>query len=305
MEEKWLERKLKLEQEARGYAETTGKPTQQPSTQAVKLQKYTITPFNGDYKDWIRFWNQFTVEVDGSAISNISKFHYLLKLTKGKPREDILGLPHTDEGYKEAKEILTLTYGKDIKVHKALIKELESLHSVSSVHKIGSIHDFYNKLSRVVRTLKTMKKLETAQSTVYTLMDKLGPVREVIVQGDDGWEEWKLEQLAEHLRKYVDRNPMKSGDEGRFDSSIRPRERLLFGNGHSNKKSFDRCAYCGSNQHRSVNCTRVLSIANRRDILRKNKLCFNCTGQGHSASNCRSRSCAQCGQRHHTSLCER
>ena len=88
MEEKWLERKLKLEQEAREFAETTSRPTQQPSTQAVKLQKYTITPFNGDYKDWIQFWNQFTVEVDGSAISNISKFHYLLELTKGKPRED-------------------------------------------------------------------------------------------------------------------------------------------------------------------------------------------------------------------------
>ena len=190
-------------------------------------------------------------------------------------------------------------------MHKALIKELESLHSISSVHKIGSIHDVYNKLSRVVRMLKTMKKLETAQSTVYTIMDKLGPVREVIAQGDDGWEEWKLEQLTENLRKYVDRNPMKSGDEGKFDSTIRPRERLLFRNGQGNKKGSDRCAYCGSNQHRSVNCTRVLSIANRRDILRKNKLCFNCTGQGHSASNCRSRSCAQCGQRHHTSLCER
>lgn len=42
------------------------------STQSVKLQKYTITPFSGDYKDWLRFWNQFTVEVDGSSISNIS-----------------------------------------------------------------------------------------------------------------------------------------------------------------------------------------------------------------------------------------
>ena len=51
-------------------------------------------------------------------------------------------------------------------------------------------------------------------------MDKLGPVRQVTAQGDDGWEEWKREQLAENLQKYVDRNPMKSGDEGRNDSSI-------------------------------------------------------------------------------------
>lgn len=64
------------------------------STQSVKLQKYTISHFSGDYKDWLRFWNQFTV-VDGSLISEISKFNYLLELVKGKPKDDILGLPHT------------------------------------------------------------------------------------------------------------------------------------------------------------------------------------------------------------------
>ena len=80
--------------------------------QAVKLQKYSITPFKGDYKDWLRFWNQFVVEVDNSKISEISKFNYLLELVEGKPKSHILGLPHTVEGYEEAKKILELTYGK-------------------------------------------------------------------------------------------------------------------------------------------------------------------------------------------------
>ena len=114
--------------------------------QSVKLQKYTITPFTSDYKDWLRFWNQFTVEVDGSSIVEISKFNYLLELVKGKPKDDILGLPHTDEGYQEAKCILVETYGKDIKVHKALIKELEELPAITSIHKLLSVHEFYNKL---------------------------------------------------------------------------------------------------------------------------------------------------------------
>ena len=137
-----------------------------------------------------------------SRISNhvISKFNYLLELVKGKPKDDILGLPHTGDGYKEAKRILEQTYGKDIKVHKALIKELEDLPAISSIHRLNDIHDFYNKLSRVVRTLVTMKRLTSAQSMVYTLMDKLGPVREVLVQkDDDDWEEWGLEELIENL----------------------------------------------------------------------------------------------------------
>ena len=74
--------------------------------QAVKLQRYTVTPFEGDYKDWLCFWNQFSAEVDGSSMAEISKFNYLLELVKGKPKEDILGLPHSTEGYAEAKKDL-------------------------------------------------------------------------------------------------------------------------------------------------------------------------------------------------------
>ena len=56
-----------------------------------------------------------------------------------------------------------------------------------------------------------MGKLESAQSAVYTLMDKLGPVREVLVQKDDDWESWRLSELVEHLHKFVDRNPIREG----------------------------------------------------------------------------------------------
>ena len=157
--------------------------------QSVKLQKYTITPFKGEYKDWLRFWNQFTVEVDGSGRSEISKFNYRLELVTGKPREDILGLPHTRDGYEEAKRMLEQTYGRDIKIHKTLIKELETLPTITSVHKLTETHSFYNQFSRIIRKLVTMKKLETAQSFVYSLMDKLGPVKEAFVQKDDDWEE--------------------------------------------------------------------------------------------------------------------
>ena len=46
-----------------------------------------------------------------------------------------------------------------------------------------------------------MKKADSFQSMVYTLMDKLGPVQQIIAQNDDDWMEWKLEDLVENLRK--------------------------------------------------------------------------------------------------------
>eukprot|EP00794_Sanderia_malayensis_P014891 gene14891-16436_t len=85
----------------------------------VKLQKYTITPFQGDFKDWLRFWSQFTVEVDGSGMAEISKFNYLMELVRGKPGDDILRLPHTPDGYEEAKKIFQANYGKTSKSESA------------------------------------------------------------------------------------------------------------------------------------------------------------------------------------------
>lgn len=92
-----------------------------------------------------------------------------------------LGSPHT-EGNTEAKKILEMTFGKDIKVHKALIKDLESLPRISNVQKVKEIHNFHKQLSKTVRTLATMKKLEGTQSYAYSIIDKLGPVREVMPQ---------------------------------------------------------------------------------------------------------------------------
>lgn len=112
LEEEWMQKKLQMELESIQQK----REDEARKTQVVKLQKYTITPFKGDHKDWLRFWNQFSVEVDGSNISEISKFNYLLELVEGKPKDDILGLPHTQEGYEEAKKILQAIYGKDIKV---------------------------------------------------------------------------------------------------------------------------------------------------------------------------------------------
>jgi len=81
------------------------------------------------------------VEVDVSCISEISKFNYLLEVG-GKPKEDILGLPHSEDGYKEAKRILEQMYGRDNKIHKALIKEMESLPAITNSNKVRQIHRF-------------------------------------------------------------------------------------------------------------------------------------------------------------------
>ena len=38
----------------------------------VKLPKFSITRFNGSHIDWLKFWNQFSTEIDTAAIAGVS-----------------------------------------------------------------------------------------------------------------------------------------------------------------------------------------------------------------------------------------
>ena len=66
---------------------------------------------------------------------------------------------------------------------------METLLNITSLIKVKEFNEFYNQLSRTVRAINTMKKLQSAENYVYSIMDRLGPVREVLVQKDDDWGE--------------------------------------------------------------------------------------------------------------------
>ena len=151
--------------------------------------------------------------------------------------------------------------------------------------------------SRTVRTLATMKKLQSAQSYVYSIMDKLGPVREALAQKDDNWEEWELEELVENLRKYTDRNPLPEVSVQTHEAKkpganqgnhLRRGDKMLMSG--SNRRQPRQppppaaCIYCSSHHHRSSECTKILDLASRREFLKTNRLCYNCARPGHAAS---------------------
>ena len=57
----------------------------------VKLPKLVITPFQANHPDWLRFWNEFNVEIEKSALPAVSKFGYLKELLAPKAKVLING----------------------------------------------------------------------------------------------------------------------------------------------------------------------------------------------------------------------
>ena len=50
---------------------------------------------------------------------------------------------------------------------------------------------------------------------------------------------------------------------------------------------------------------KVITIADRKEMIKKQKLCYNCCKSGYQASKCPSRGCRKRGAKHHTSICDK
>ena len=63
------------------------------------------------------------------------------------------------------------------------------------------------------------------------------------------------------------------------------------------------CVYY-EGEHKSGDCEKVTNVKERKEILAKKRLCFNCAAGVHRAASCMSKStCKKCDKRHHTSIC--
>ena len=265
----------------------------------AKLPKLIISKLNGEYTDWVRFWGQFSENIDQTSIAPISKFSYLRELLGEKVKHTIEALPFTPEGYNRAKSILLDKYGKRSEIAKIHIREILDLPTISSTN-IKKIHEFAEKLSYNVQAPETMKKLEQVNGAMSMTLDKLPTIRGDLVRTDPEWENWDFCKLVEALRQWTKRNPQDDAHGGQ--NSARKRDTLF----HASRGMKPRgCIYCDSSEHKANDCSNVTSVSERKQILAKRRLCFNCACGSHKASECASKiACKKCGKRHHTSICD-
>ena len=158
------------------------------------------------------------------------------------------------------------------------------------------IHDFYEKLLFNVQALETLRKLTEINGYVRMSIDKLEGIRGDLLRTDDKWREWDFPKFVEALRMWTERNPC-----------LPRKKRSEFPSGSSYNTQQRICSvYCDKPDDKSIDCGSVTKPGERRQILQRKRLCFNCTGSGHRASECKSRSkCRVCDRKHHSSICEK
>ena len=293
------EKKLQMQTELASMSKNTleTKECEASFSQTAKLPKLVISKFEGSHMDWPRFWGQFTEAVDKSSIPPITKFTYLCELLGSKVKRCVEALPFTPEGYNRAKAVLKDKYGKESEIIKCYVKEIIDLPHITSSNP-RKIAEFSEKLTYCVQALETMNKLNLVNGNVSMTLEKLSGIRGDLVRTDASWESWDFVKLVDSLHQWLRRNPVTP-----LDDTYRDNRKKLFQAREEFKPKG--CIYCGNPGHKAVQCDQITEVSERKRILARKGLCFNCATKTHRAAVCSSKSsCTICNKRHHTSICD-
>ena len=191
--------------------------------------------------------------------------------------------------------MLKKRYGRTDEVVSTCVKSILELPRIRERY-VMKIHEFYDSLLFNVESFQTLEKLNEIDAAVRFTLDKLSIIKPELVLLDENWSEWNFKNFVEVLGKCTVNNPVSAGCKSR-------RERMNAFNLRNGDGPSRVCCYCESRNHKAINCDKVKDVGERKKTLATKKLCFNCTGPKHRASECKSTTCCRnCEPKHHTSL---
>jgi len=276
---------------------------------SLRLPKVTLPSFSGDVLDWQEFFETFSITVDNRSITDVEKMQYLKLCLKGEASRILIGLPLTNKNYSIAIDLLQKRYGSTRRILRSHVQALLSL-SLPSMKSSSSLREFVDNVNKHMRGLETLDVVSGNYDIILCelLLSKLpGEIRRSWSKLDD--EEMILENLLsiiEKEAKLIDNLAIHSSLQMDKMNNSRVTSSPIKRNNHSVNllASNQGCVFCRRSDHQSFQCKPFLAQQpfERREMVRKSNLCFNCL-KPHKLKDCNSTSrCKICQQNHNTLL---
>ncbi|XP_067129093.1 uncharacterized protein [Centruroides vittatus] len=266
----------------------------------VRLPKLSLPTFSGNVEDWLSFHDLFKASVDNNSnLSNCQKLQYLKSSCRGYALKIIQSLPILDSNYETAMELLRERFSNKRELVNALIKKSITIPSITDSSQ--SILQAVDITNECVRSLSVLDQDITGFSEVlivYLITEKFDKNtrswwERTLKKDELGTLETLLTFLKDHARTLqVIKLPPKEPRSGSY-----PKVTSLVSGSNT-------CFLC-KNEHSLSKCSRFtqMSTQKRIDVVKRNRLCFNCLTARHQAKTCMSLSrCRICGKLHHTML---
>ena len=239
-----------------------------------------------------------------NVLGNVQKLNYLRAHLEGEAARAIAGFPLTSVNYHQSLDVLRNRFGDQQKIINAHMYALMNLPNANN--NITSLRTLCDVIENHVRGLAALRQSTESYGALLApmVLGKLpAEVRKNLAREHSNLE-WTFDQLRDSIVKEIrvieagaSVSPPQPEDHYRSTASFhtgaisRPEQRKP-----------PRCAFC-KGSHPATQCDAIPDQSKRMDIVKLEKLCFNCLGH-HRVGQCQSKGhCKRCKERHHTSLC--
>ena len=274
------------------------------------MPKLQLPKFDGCLIKWSSYHDAFCAAIDNdNSLEDIQKFQYLRSTLSGEATRTIDGLQLTNANYTVALSLLRERYGQPHKIISAYMKALWQLPD--AMYNLDSVKEFYDNLETYIRGLKALGKCEDnyGDLLIPIILEKLPSQLKTQISREHGDSAWSLKQMREAIYKEIQAFEAGVENASASNSSISStsafhvvsEKKVL--QSHNAKPWVVICAFC-KGDHFSSNCLKVADKHKRREICKRDKLCFNCLRNNYIVSDCFSKKkCKNCQNKHHTALC--
>lgn len=294
-----------------------------PETLSADLQvaKNTCGYFDGDFTKWQGFRDRFIAAVhDNVRIPDVFKLQQLKSSVRGAA-ERVLGTWQlTEANYAAAWNCLREVYDDEYQIVQAHLRALDEMPRLERASNEG-IRQLIDTTKESVRQLSTLNVpvQHWDLMLVYMLLRRLDE------QNAEAWEMQRevarlptlqemLTFLERRARVLAHSEPESTLSRQSSTSSLRSKGKTTSkpvvkpsSSGVQSKPEL-RCYHCGE-EHPVFKCKKfmALSIASRKELVERWKLCSNCLSAKHSVERCQAGACRRCGnkEKHNSILCSR
>ena len=249
------------------------------------------------------------------GISNIDKFNYLNSVLEGAAARSIQGLTLSEANYEAAVKLIQERFGRPQQIISAHMDQLLKVSPCSN-DRPASLRYVYDQICVHSCGLASLGITSDQYGSLLipVIMSKLPPEIRLQISRNSKASVWKIEELLNVIKIEVEAREASEmtmtktseGKSAQASGNSRFRNQPPTANSlvAQQSKSFKiKCAFC-QNEHYSASCNVVRDIAQRRNILERDKRCFNCLRFGHNAKECQNpKTCHHCQERHHQSIC--
>jgi len=276
------------------------------------LPRIKLPSFSGDYPSWRPFYDLFASLIrDNPALTNVEKMHYLKTCVNGEAAQLVSNLSISGDNFSIAWNLLVLRY------------ENKRFLIAAQLDRITNLKPLKTKSAQGLRTLlTTISEAIAALRSLGCAVESWDPLllhHIVKLLDSESREAWEVKlgssthyptfsQFEEFLigrTRAMESLGISTGAPAAASSGKHRTKVAAHAAASASNPNLSTCPLCGLS-HQLARCERYQSkpANQRKDIVIKNKRCFNCLAP-HPAKKCTSvKRCLKCGKKHHTSIHE-